>query len=375
MNDASGPLLNPLPEHGGRLAEISRRQGIERHDWLDLSTGINPWPYPITPIDASACQALPDHDKALHDAAIRYYLGHPVDTGESRLHPSLTLLNIPGSQWAIENLPQCCARGSVALPDIGYREHEWRWQQAGHRTLYYDADSPDAVMGDLSGIENLRAVVVINPNNPGGQHVVPHVLRVWAAELQRKGAVLIVDEAFADATPEQSLLPDISDNIVVLRSLGKFFGLAGLRLGAVIGAGQSGIMQRLSSMQGPWRVTSPAQLAGMEALADQNWQHGMRATLQRASREQGQWLEERLRAHGDVMRWRQSALFNGFDMPLARARQWHEAFVHQSVLTRLWVVDEQRAILRFGLHDESPQANHQLEQAMSAAGKAVGKTA
>ncbi|GHC19782.1 threonine-phosphate decarboxylase [Kushneria pakistanensis] len=370
MNGAWGSL----PEHGGRVSEIHQRYGFERHDWLDLSTGVNPWPYPITPIDARACQALPDHDQKLHEAAVRYYLGHPVESDDIGVRPSLMLLNIPGSQWAIEHLPQCVASGCVALPDIGYREHEWRWQQAGHQTLFYDADNLGTVMERIADTDRLRAMVVINPNNPGGQHWAPHVLRGLAAELHRKGAVLIVDEAFADATPRQSLLPDIAGNLIVLRSLGKFFGLAGLRLGAVVGAGQSEIMQRLSSMQGPWRVTSPTQLAGVEALSDRLWQQAMRTTLQRASQQQGQWLEERLRPHGDIIRWRQGALFNGFDMPLARARQWHEAFLHQAVLTRLWVVDDQRAILRFGLHDESSQAMRQLEQAISAASRIMDRS-
>ncbi|WP_456267228.1 aminotransferase class I/II-fold pyridoxal phosphate-dependent enzyme [Kushneria sp. AK178] len=367
MKDAPDSLY----AHGGRLSEVSRRYNLERHDWLDLSTGINPWPYPITPIDARACQALPDHDQGLHDAAVRYYLGNAVDTGA---RPTLTLLNIPGSQWAVEALPHCFVSGSVALPDIGYREHEGRWHQAGHQTLFYDADTPGTIMTRVADTADLRAVVVINPNNPGGQHVAPHVLRTLAAELQQKGALLIVDEAFADATPEQSLLPDIVDNIIVLRSLGKFFGLAGLRLGAVVGAESSATLQQLSSMQGPWRVTSPAQLAGMEALTDRRWQYTMRTTLKHASQQQGQWLEKRLNVYGDVSRWRQSALFNGFDMSLACARQWHEALLHQAVLTRLWVVDAQRAILRFGLHDENSRTTHQLEQAMIAAGNAMEKS-
>ncbi|WP_438767397.1 threonine-phosphate decarboxylase [Kushneria sp. TE3] len=359
-----------LTKHGGKLTEASRRHGIERCNWLDLSTGINPWPYPMAPIDARSCQALPDHDQGLHAAAVRYYLGKSATPDSKR---PLTLLNIPGSQWAIEALPQCFASGSVALPDTGYREHEWRWQQAGHQTLFYDADRPDKAMQHIFSANTLRAVIVVNPNNPGGQHVPPRTLRQLAGALKEKGTVLIVDEAFADATPEKSLLPDIADNIIVLRSFGKFFGLAGLRLGAVVGASQSETLQRLSSMQGPWRVTSPAQLAGMEALSDHHWQKVMRAKLQRASQQQGQWLEKRLGAHGDITRRRQSALFNGFDMTLARARQWHEALSQQAVLTRLWVVDEQCAILRFGLHDERIQTTRHLEQAMSAAGRVMEK--
>lgn len=362
-----------FPIHGGRLSEFSRRYGIERRDWLDLSTGINPWPYPITPLDAGACQALPDQDQALHEAAARYYLGHPLETGKNGFPESLMLLNVPGSQWAIEHLPRCVGSGTVALPDIGYREHGWGWQRAGHQTLLYDADRPEAVIEAVSDTNNLCAMVVINPNNPGGQHLSPCALRALAARLQHKGAILIVDEAFVDVTPEQSLLPDIADNVIVLRSLGKFFGLAGLRLGTVVGKAQSDLMEHLSSLQGPWQVTSPTQQAGMEAFSDSSWQRHMRGWLQRASQQQGQWLERQLKPHGDIIRWRQSALFNGFEMSLERASQWHKAFLPQGVLTRLWLIDEQRAILRFGLHNESSGAIHHLGQAMSAAQKAMGK--
>lgn len=361
------------PIHGGQLSEISRRYGIERCDWLDLSTGINPWPYPITPIDAGTCQALPDQDQALHEAAARYYLGRPLRTGENGFSESLMLLNVPGSQWAIEHLPRCVEPGTVALPDIGYREHGRGWQRAGHQTLLYDADHPEAVIEKVSGTNNLRAMVVINPNNPGGQHLSPCALRALANELQHKGAVLIVDEAFADAIPEQSLLPDIADNVIVLRSLGKFFGLAGLRLGTVLGRAQSDVITHLSSLQGPWQITSPTQQAGMEAFSDDVWQCQMKGQLQRASQQQGQWLERQFKAYSDVIRWRQSALFNGFEMTLEHASQWHEAFLPQGVLTRLWLIDERRAILRFGLHNESSGAIHHLGQAMSAAQKAMGK--
>ncbi|WP_158521515.1 threonine-phosphate decarboxylase [Kushneria konosiri] len=364
-------VFDTLPVHGGRLSDVSRRYGIERGDWLDLSTGINPWPYPITPIDARACQALPDHDLALLETSSRYYLGSSLQVdGDDR--DALTLFNIPGSQWAIEQLPHCVESGIVALPNIGYREHEWRWQQAGHQIRRYDADHPESVM-DLPGSDHLRAMVVINPNNPGGQHIAPCDLRALAASLQQKGTVMVVDEAFVDATPEQSLLPNIADNVIILRSLGKFFGLAGLRLGAVIGKTSLTAIHQLSALQGPWRITSPSQKAGAEALEDHFWQRAMRATLKRASHQQGAWLEARLNAHGDIERWRQSALFNGFDMEFDRARRWHEALLSQGVLTRLWEVSEQRAILRFGLHDESPRAIQHLEQAMSKANKATGR--
>ncbi|MFC0338695.1 aminotransferase class I/II-fold pyridoxal phosphate-dependent enzyme [Kushneria avicenniae] len=342
---------------------MSQHYGIKRHEWLDLSTGINPWPYPITPIDAKACQSLPDQDQALHEAALHYYFGKVINSDDGR---SLMLLNIPGSQWAIETLPLCFEPGRVALPDIGYREHQWHWQKAGHTRCFYDADHPEAVRSIASDADNLRAVVVVNPNNPGGQHIAPDALRALADELNQKGAVLIVDEAFVDATPGQSLLPNIADNIIVLRSLGKFFGLAGLRLGAIAGAGRSAIMQQLSSMQGPWRVTAPSQRAGQEALNDHHWQIEMQTTLERASREQGRWLAERLMGCDGATRWRQSALFNGFDMPLAHAQRWHDGFLQQAVLTRLWVVNEQHAILRFGLHDESLRAGQQLRHAMRA---------
>lgn len=350
------------PAHGGRLDIAGRRYGIAREQWLDLSTGINPWPFPMTPIDAAACRALPDTDADLIEAAREYYF----KTAEFEKNKGARrILAIPGSQWAIERLPCCFERGRVALPHIGYREHAWCWQRAGHEALYYDPDRLEVSLSRMIDDPGLRAVVVINPNNPGGQRHSSDALLHLAARLAGRGGFLILDEAFADADPGTSLLPRLPANALVLRSLGKFFGLAGLRLGFAIGADHDlAPMAGLKARAGPWMIGSPAQTAGREALAARLWQCRMRTRLAHAGETQGQWWLAQLRARGAIRRHRAGKLFNGFDMAPHQAQQWHEALARQGVLTRLWQVDERLAIVRIGLHDESDATVQRLERAL-----------
>ncbi|MFC0268529.1 threonine-phosphate decarboxylase [Kushneria aurantia] len=348
--------------HGGDLATASARFGIARQRWLDLSTGINPWPYPITPITAADCRALPDDGTALVEAARDYYL--------PAAHERLGILPVPGSQWAIERLPGLFERGGVALPHIGYREHAWRWQQAGHRPWFYNPD--DLLDGgfNIAQADDLRAMVVVNPNNPGGQHHTPRALTALAQALRPRGALLIVDEAFADSAPAISLLPTLPDNVLVLRSLGKFFGLAGLRLGFAIGQGGADTpLERLTGQSGPWMISAPAQRGGGEALRDRDWQATMRQRLDAASQHQGDWLTERLGQ--EVQYRRRSALFNAFDMLPQRALDWHRRLAEQGVLTRLWPVDTSLSLLRIGLHDGADASWRRLDEAFRYAADAA----
>lgn len=353
------------PAHGGRLDIASRHYGIARAQWLDLSTGINPWPFPMTPIDAAACRALPDANADLIEAAEGYYFNTAgFDTTESGKGIG-TILAIPGSQWAIERLPYFFEKGVVALPDIGYREHAWCWQTAGHEAMFYDPDRLETSLFDDASASALRAVVVINPNNPGGQHHSRECLCQLAGKLAEHGVFLVVDEAFADTAPDKSLLPGRPDNVLVLRSLGKFFGLAGLRLGFAIGAGDdTSPLGWLQTRASPWMISSPAQTAGREALEAKEWQRRMRERLSLSGSAQGQWWLARLKARGAIRRHRTGTLFNGFDMASEQAQRWHEALARQGVLTRLWQVDKRRAIIRIGLHDENDATVRRLEQAL-----------
>jgi cobalamin biosynthetic protein CobC len=181
-------------------------------------------------------------------------------------------------------------------------------------------------------------LVVCNPNNPTGEHVPPAVLLEWHARLSARGGWLVVDEAFADSTPEASVARYTDrDGLVVLRSLGKFFGLAGARVGFVL-ATQS-LLNDLTGWLGPWAIAGPSRFVARAALGDRTWQGTTRQRL----RQDSQRLTALLTHHGltpdggcDLFQWARTP----------RALRMHDALARQGVLTRYF---EAVPSLRFGL--------------------------
>lgn len=202
-------------EHGGRLHATARRYGIPEQEWLDLSTGINPEGYPVPALTPELWCRLPDGDDALRAAAVRYYGNE-------------SLLPVAGSQAAIQALPRLRPPARVGVLSPTYGEHTRAWRRAGHTVREL---SMEEVGTSLSAFD---VVVLANPNNPTGLHLARAMLLGWRARLAARGGWLVVDEAFMDATPEESLANGVTEpGLIVLRSLGKFFGLAGARVGFV----------------------------------------------------------------------------------------------------------------------------------------------
>ncbi|MCX8085451.1 MAG: threonine-phosphate decarboxylase CobD [Rhodocyclaceae bacterium] len=236
-------------EHGGRLVEAARRFGIPREDWLDLSTGIAPWPYPLPPVPAAVWQRLPEEEDGLEAAVCAYY--------------GAAGLSVPGTQWALEMLPRLVPPGRVAMLQPIYAEHPAAWRAAGHTVVGWGDEADYAVL--------------CHPNNPTGE-LQPHAALI---ELAGRVRLLLVDEAFLDATPAETMIGCAADNVVVLRSLGKFFGLAGLRIGFAFGPSE--FMAALRERLSPWAVSHPARWAARLALSDRGWQSAQRQRLAEAS--------------------------------------------------------------------------------------------
>lgn len=301
-------------EHGGKLGEAARRWDIPRADWLDLSTGIAPWPYPLPALPAEVWQRLPEDADGLDAAAQAYY-----GTGDDNER----ILMLPGSQAAIQWLPRLLPPGRVALAAPLYNEHPAAWQAAGHVPVDWDAAAEYAVL--------------CNPNNPTG------ACRPHAAVLARARGLrlLVVDEAFADADPGESLAAVAGagehENIVVLRSLGKFFGLAGARVGCAIGA--PALLDRLAAALGPWAIAHPARWAAQRALDDRPWQAAQRTRLHAAAVR----LAALLDASG-LGAPTGTALFQYVVTP--RAAELHAALARRGILVRRF---DAPAALRFGL--------------------------
>ncbi len=251
----------PLP-HGGNLAAAEALYGPPGQGWIDLSTGINPHPYPVGDIGADAFSRLPGKaalDDVL-DAARDYYAAPSLDS----------VVAAPGTQALIQWLPRLRPRSRVSVTCPTYAEHAHAWSEAGHEVL--KAASPDQAPGDTD------VLVVVNPNNPDGARYAPGELAEIGRRLASRGGWLIIDEAFADVTPGLSLSAHCNqDGIILLRSFGKFFGLAGLRLGFALT--HRHMADHLNRALGPWAVSGPAAEIGARALRDGAWIERTRHTL------------------------------------------------------------------------------------------------
>ncbi|MBN8443416.1 MAG: threonine-phosphate decarboxylase [Thauera sp.] len=304
-------------EHGGRLRQAAARYGIALDQWLDLSTGINPAGYPVPAIPASAWQRLPEDDDGLERAAANYY-GTPE------------LLPVAGSQAAIQALPQVLPGQRVSLLAPGYAEHAHAWRERAPRLIAADEIEPASDASDI--------VVLINPNNPTGARFDRGRLLEWHARLAARGGWLVVDEAFIDADPAGSLAGSAGQpGLVVLRSLGKFFGLAGARVGFVLAP--EALRAALAEKLGPWTVSGPARHAACAALADHSWQTRMRDALKR----DGERLAALL-AESGLGQPEGPALFKWIVHP--RAAALHASLCRRGILCRLF---ESPFSLRFGL--------------------------
>ena len=330
---------DPDAVHGGDLTGASRHYGVPLEDWIDLSTGISPFAYPFEPLEPAVYQRLPYPDPALPAIAAEYY-------GNDQMLPT------PGSQAVIQALPETLPSAPVLVPDIGYREHARQWRGAGQTCHPYpalDAARTREAIDQALWRDNDRHLVIIQPNNPTGQGVEPAQLLNWARCLA-KGRYLIVDEAFIDTDPDRSVLPAhfVGDNIIVLRSFGKFFGLAGIRLGFVFAA--PGVRRRLEHRIGPWSVNGPAQSIARQALADRPWQSDVRTII----RESARWMADTV----NPMMTRQGAdwsvheaLFSTYRLPRVQAERLQERLGRQGILIRLIELEGAYRLVRIGRID------------------------
>jgi cobalamin biosynthetic protein CobC len=307
-------------EHGGRLRAAAQQYGIPLNEWLDLSTGLAPWSFEFPALPASVWQRLPEVEDGLAVLAAQRYGARQV-------------LPVAGAQAAIQLLPQLRKPGSrVGIVSPCYAEHAHAWQGFGHQVLELRDEAVEAAL------ESLDVLLLVNPNNPTGRVFTSAQLLAWHARLAARGGWLVVDEAFIDATPELSLaghshLP----GLIVLRSFGKFYGLAGLRLGFVLA--EPSLLNELHERLGPWAVSGPARWVGLACLADEAAHQQQRLRLQQAS----QRLADLLGAYGLTVQGG-CALFQWLATAQAAALQQH--FAQYGILVRHF---SQPQSLRFGL--------------------------
>lgn len=347
--------------HGGQLQQIAQQYNIPLSDWLDVSTGIAPISYPIPTIPVHVWQQLPQKSPELIAAAKRYY------------HCSHLMIT-NGSQAIIKALPalyrQKNAKGKdVYLPERGYKEHAQAWKNSGYNLHFYQALLPE--VNDL--LPN-SVLVIINPNNPTGQFFNRRVIDTYQEQLKHLDGLLVLDEAFIDVIPSNQsscsqvlaqeanqltsrtntivsdTVSDTSSNTssnshcLVLRSFGKFFGLAGIRIGFLVA--DNFWCQAFEELLGPWQVNGPAQIIAQHALQDTNWQNTQKETLNRLRVAQEQLFKQVF--PDNILR-----SINGCDLFLTlsfhqkdTAKKLYHLLCQQGVYCRL---SDEQDTLRFGI--------------------------
>ncbi|WP_320195797.1 threonine-phosphate decarboxylase CobD [Agrobacterium rosae] len=340
MGERVPEKAQPAIRHGGNLGYARQLYPEAPEPWIDLSTGINPHSYPHSPIPASAFARLPEPSavEKLKDVASAAF-GAP-----SAAH----VVAAPGTQMLMPLLAQLAVQKGAKTCGVlspAYAEHARTARMAGLSVT------------EVSDIEDLLAfdyVVVINPNNPDGRVIERATLLALAEATRKKGGLLVVDEAFIETGFAKSIADAATSNsLVVLRSFGKFYGMAGVRLGFAIA--HPDIAADLESRLGPWAVSGPALHIAKEALADTPRREAMRLRL----KDESARLNEMLRKTGLTIAGGTS-LFT-----LVRDERVPRLFVHlmqHGILTRIF--DERLADMRFGLPGEEVEWMR-LEAALS----------
>lgn len=248
--------------HGGDLAAARALFPGAPEPFIDLSTGINPYAYPLPDLPEALFTRLPGKEDLwrLADAAARAY------RAPSRDH----VVCAGGTQILLPLVGRLLPPGPASILGPTYAEHQRAAALAGHHAVEVRSIAP---------LADTQLAVLVNPNNPDGRIIAKSTLLDLADKLRRRDGILVVDEAFADVLPAEASLADATErpNVVVLRSFGKFFGLAGLRLGFALAAPR--LARRLEAQLGPWAVSGPAIEIGTTALADTAWQDAMRVRL------------------------------------------------------------------------------------------------
>lgn len=303
-----------MPEHGGNLDVAVQRFGGDARDWIDLSTGINRQSYPVGELSPACWSALPPRSgiRSLHRAAQQAY------------GTEAPILATNGAQAAIQWLPHLAPRGRARVLAPTYNEYAAVFSAAGWEVTE---------TSDLAALAGADIAVLANPNNPDGKRYEPSRLLALLPHVGR----LVIDESFADAIPGLSLAPKAGQpGLLILRSFGKFFGLAGLRLGFVMG--DEADIAALAAMAGPWPVSGVAIEIGSRALLDRKWAEATSARLERDSL--------RLDAEVAPLGWTLvggTPLFRLYETgdaklaqeKLARAHIWSRVFPHQKGWLRL----------------------------------------
>ncbi len=250
--------------HGGNLSAARTAFPSAPLPWIDLSTGVNPYPWPAEYIGDSTALPDPSEVTELEKVAASYFCSNEI-----------SIAALPGADIGLRLLPRLLSARSVAMVGATYQGHAEAWRAAGKDVRIVDRSLMDQCDAD--------AIIIVNPNNPDGMATEPHVLQALLARQSARGRWLIVDESFTDVAPELSFVEAARPGLVILRSFGKFFGLPGVRLGFVIG--DPAVVETIRSVTGAWPVSVNAVQVGRAAYANPQWHARTRRQLAAAAQE------------------------------------------------------------------------------------------
>lgn len=315
-----------LPQHGGDLQHAIKTHGLSKDQWLDMSTGISPWSWPVPALSQDVWHKLPPSSTGVLEAAAQFYQ-----------QPLRQLAITPGSQLTIRLLPQLFERAVVAVPKLGYQEHLHSWRMAGHKVVFYQ---DIAALIELVTSSRVDHAVVITPNNPTGETASQPDLYTIS---QAISGHLLIDHAFADLSTHTNIYPT---NTIVLKSLGKFFGLAGLRVGFVVA--DSSVIDSINAIFEPWSIAGPSMAVAEAALLDIAWHDKQRARIQHNAQAFEETLRKLVERHG-LTSSTHSGLFHTLFSEQSKIDQLHYQLASVGIWSRRYNREDKSYWLRLSL--------------------------
>jgi len=333
-------------KHGGNIFEASEKYNIPVENWTDLSTGISPLTYPVPVVPQSVYARLPYEDPEFTSAVKQYY-------------KSDLFLAVAGSQTAIEQLPVLLKKIStinkILVPKVGYQEHQYHLNKQGFSVNYYESFENQTAFEHITSTKHDSHILIIQPNNPTGMLFTSNQIKLILNNLH-PDAFLIMDEAFIDASEQESCISliDNQPRLIILRSVGKFFGLAGLRLGFVFA--QKSILEQLENQIGKWQVSSPTQFIAKHALLDNAFHSSVINFIQN---NQNQSLINFKDIQQKSISNYQSELFCSFLLSNNDAEYFYDHYANRGILLRLIKVDDNTALIRIGIEIYAHKTDNQ----------------
>ena len=326
-------------EHGGCLNRAIQRFGGTKSEWLDLSTGINPNPYPCENIPSICWQHLPSDYSGLIQAAKKYYKTNSMEP-----------LPVAGLQSILNWLPKVLIEENepkILIQKPAYEEHQRIWSRYSRHCKNFE--SAKCLENDIINFRP-KVVVIVNPNNPSSEMITAEEIVDWSHQLKRVGGYLFIDEAFMDVYPNMSLLnldgskQLIEQNVIVYRSIGKFFGLAGARVGFLYL--NQNLRDVFSKLIEPWHISHPSKWIVTQALNDEVWQHNAFQDIVEIEIKLTRVLKNWIEAHSELMdaEISSSKLFVSIKHP--KAHVLHSFLAENKIWSRLVAKDQ---IVRLGL--------------------------